>query len=596
MNFKRPAALGLTFSLLGCGSSAVRPDGLSATDGLGQSIQCTPKLLASALSPFVVEWPDGERAALESEMAKGVALVKFSCEGASVLRGCALPGVEYAYRGINKKTKVLQMNDAAAVQANFSSFTLGGAAQAALTQGKSLNLAYVMAGTQGHTVQVVNRGQIKAPHCAAATHFVIDAQLGAFTLASGERGQLVVAAQVFGLGDAGADVSSQKHVASTDGDPASCGSAKRGDSEPADGCAALLQVGLVPISGDEVVATPQVAAAADPRTCPEGFLFQEDGCVRATEAPNFLCKAGDFQECGQQCKKGNDGSCGRLAAIPFDYDAWTAYEDGDVRVHLVFNAIDGAAAEPLSAKEGQLLARYAPFLDRMKAACETGEGDACALAALLIALQAGDDGPLDATTLSATLPLVETACGEGQYTACRTIVDIYGEGALDDAGRFGGQAVKKSPGRLEQIAGRACDAGNAGACFQLGRFFYDPGQAFQGEGATQPDPDRAATYFFRACMGGDLQSCAYAAAASLGGVDASRCGAALAAGLKSDEMGIELFLPTDGNNPKQQQDFCGRMSSIREPSRAFYAADKACYLKKTPGSEALCAFGKTLQP
>lgn len=596
MNFKRPATLGLTFSLLGCGSSAVRPDGLSATDGLGQSIQCTPKLLASALSPFVVEWPDGERAALESEMAKGVALVKFSCEGATVLRGCALPGVEYAYRGINKKTKVLQMNDAAAVQANFSSFTLGGAAQAALTQGKSLNLAYVMAGTQGHTVQVVNRGQIKAPHCAAATHFVIDAQLGAFTLASGERGQLVVAAQVFGLGDASADVSSQKHVASTDGDPASCGSAKRGDSEPAEGCAALLQVGLVPISGDEVVATPQLAAAADPRTCPEGFLFQEEGCVRATEAPHYLCKAGDFQECATQCTRGNHPSCGRLAAIPFDYDPFAVYESGDVRIHLVFNAIDGADAEPLSDKESQLLARYAPFQEQMKTACEAGEGEACALAAVLTTLQAGDDGPLDGATLAAALPLVEAACGEGQYTACRTVVSIYGDGDFSDTARFGGQAVAKNPSRLEQIAGRACDAGNGGACFQLGRFFFNPGQAFAGPTAVQPDPERAATYFYRACMGNDLQACAYTTAASLAGIDAARCGAALEAGIKSAEMGIELFLPADGSKPEEQQAFCGAMSSIREPSRAFYAADKACYLKKTPGSEALCAFGKTLQP
>ena len=40
-------------------------------------------------SPLVVHWPDTQRAALESAMTRGVAVIKYTCEGVEVLPGCS---------------------------------------------------------------------------------------------------------------------------------------------------------------------------------------------------------------------------------------------------------------------------------------------------------------------------------------------------------------------------------------------------------------------------------------------------------------------------------------------------------------------------
>ena len=92
-------------------------------------------------------------------MSRGVAVVRYSCEGAEVLKGCSVRG-DYGYVGISKKTSVIEMNDKGSVSANLGPAHIPASFEAEMAQGKSLNLAYMIVGEQSTTVQTVTRPDI----------------------------------------------------------------------------------------------------------------------------------------------------------------------------------------------------------------------------------------------------------------------------------------------------------------------------------------------------------------------------------------------------------------------------------------------------
>lgn len=242
-----------TLALLISGCTAitdgVRPEQQSASQNLND-LECTPESLLdpNGAQRFIVDWNDGDRASLEDEMYQGVALVKYTCEGMQVLRSCAQPG-DYGYRASNsQKTQTMQIADAISAGANFSSPTAGASFQAVFDQDRALNLAYVMVGSRTTSVKDISRAAIDRAACQGATHFVYQTQLGAFKMASGEKGHAATAAEVFAYGDADGSASSSREVLSADGDARACAYASPGDADAPQGCGALMRVSILPIT------------------------------------------------------------------------------------------------------------------------------------------------------------------------------------------------------------------------------------------------------------------------------------------------------------------------------------------------------------
>lgn len=563
-------------------ADVVRPGTVQAGASLGEKLECTDKLLKdpNGTERFVVEWNDGDRATLESEMARGIALVKFTCDGIKVLRNCAIPG-EYAYQGISKKTKSLQVSDAASASANFSSPTLTGSVKTALEQGRALNLGYVMVGVQSTTVADVTREQIKRDACKQeATHFVFQTKVGAFAMASGEKGQAMAAGDLLGYGSANGEVSSSKSVAATDGDAKACKDASSSDDSPTENCQAVMRVSILPLAdgkiqavsvakgdGDGGAAKAPAAKRVDPRTCPEGFVYQDEECVKKAEAEAFLCEEGNESQCKEQCNKGSASSCGRFADIVFSELSWpSAYLTKDLNE-------DGMTL--INTKAG-------PMQAKLEAACrDEWEASACLVAGMLIGTKEGDNSsPDNQEQANAMVELMTTGCEWGNDTACGFIVDAFGE----DFYKF----ITPNGAKMEEVVAEGCDYGSVAACHSLGTFFVSGTMLDLNGNGVKADKKKAVKYLSKACYGGVGEACFWTSV-MLGANNVDSCMKLVKDNVSAEdvELYISLTFPTP-TDEKQVRAFCEDTKDLYDKEKAYGLADKACYLSGGDLTDAAC--------
>lgn len=480
----------ISTSVLACASGAqvLRPKEGTAGDATGEKA-CDPKRVSGDSEPFAVDWSDTNRAALESSMQRGVAVVKYSCEGVEVLKGCSLAG-DYAYRGMSKKTKLVQMKDMGAVAANFGPTTLPVAVQAELKQGKGLDLAYVMVGAESTTVQTVSRDMLKG-RCDGATHFVYEANLGAFALDTSASGEGKVAAQVLGQGGLKTEASSSKSTRTTDGDVAACEKATDEGKAKTEGCKAVVRVTLFAIAAEAAKTSAEsTLVAPDARTCPPGFSYVDGACDQAAKVQT--CAVGDLDGCKTQCKAGSKESCGRLSAAIVK------------KVYSHNFVVNGAANQ----KAGSDAVK--DVLAPLKNACAQGEAAACWGAAMSVMANAPRTDFVDFLPeddeLPEVIPLIDRGCKLGDSVSCYYVMSTYGDGMFS---REKKNPVAKNQRKMIDMVGLACDRGNAVACLMLA------GQVFNDDRNFPNEAERAglvAKYAKRACTGGMKQGCVVAGA------------------------------------------------------------------------------------
>ncbi len=542
---------------------------------------------------FIVEWNDGDREALEAEMSEGVALVKYTCDGIEVLRSCAIPG-EYGYRAGSKKTKSLQITDAASASANLSSPTPGAAFQAAMEQGKALNLAYVMIGSKTTPVKDVTRDQIDRAACKEATHFVYQTQIGAFAIEAGEQGKAATAASVLGYGNAHGEMSSERQSLSADGDAENCEDSSPDDDAPPEGCSAMMRVSIIPLIDGKIAATAsgnrggdaesksssKAHAPIDTRSCPPGTVFDSELCVKPSEATSFLCERNDLAGCEKQCKKGSQESCGRMAE--------TFFAQQDFFSYYLMKASD----EPETFKALKSLKSLLPLM--IDACDEEEEANACTLAGLIIGAQTGDTNePTDDDQAEAMLELLSEGCELGNSIACTFVLDALGEEYWDDLG------IKADREKLEDIMSQGCDSGAAEACMELGGFFYESSANAEGS-SMKADINRAAKYTAKACLSGVSEACFWSAAMYATN-DSDTCTNLINKTAPADHDGLEYYVALYWPNLKgakraiDVQTFCQRTASIHNSERAQDLANKACYLSGGDLTENACQISKELK-
>ena len=482
--------------LIGCGgTNPVQPKDMTAGMAAGEA--CDPTTLADEAMTFVVDWQDGQRAAIDSAMRKGVAVVKYSCDGVKVLTSCRVRG-DYQYAGTSTRRKVINMKDAVQAQAQFGGRMVGAAFQGEFAQNRSLDMAYLTVGAESTTVTQANTAMLTG-RCKGATHFVYEAQVGAFAVSTNSAGSASAFVEVFGQGSGGGSTSAGKGAVTRDGDIKACESASKRDVESVDGCAAAVRLSLIPIDKVAAGAAPPAYLAAgvpDVRACPAGFDMIDDACVAkaiVAAAPAMqakaLCEKGNYMQCFERCAGGEAGSCGRLGLT---------YLDKFYLKHKT-STFDGAHFD----------ANAAQVKDALGSACQTGEPNACmaagaalggfddsgeewwktpAAAAFYSASQAllvegclGGEGvscsqmlaiinvpkELQSMTIAQMVPVLKVGCSKSAY-ACLDLGGLYSHNTGTTWWAEAQDAVKVDVAIARRAFTRACDGGLADGCWALG--------------------------------------------------------------------------------------------------------------------------------
>lgn len=459
--------LGIGVAACGAGTAgkAVRPSDPTANDALGKNASC--KGLSDEPQLLTLDWDDTLRIDLETGMKKGVVAVKYDCDGFKVLRDCDVPG-SYEYAGFSPAKTTAKIEDQDQLEANLP---VGAAKMSGeIKRGSTIDIVYVAVGQQSTTVHDVPATKLSGK-CEGATHTVRSANIGAFAVTTGTKGQVNAAVEVLSRGASGSS-SSSRSLERTNGELSACDSASDSSSEPTAKCKALVQLLLSPINGKAAASTDEPAdpkdktkgITADPikEGCPTGFVADKTGlCMKKDGAAAPLCAVDNFDDCKAECDKGNGLSC---------------YNAGANRMTAKYNP--NANTPP----HGGLIESFGYF-DK---ACKLNIPGGCGHQGMLIVLGYGaakDQAKGDA--------LLTKACSAGDAWSCRFQAVWY------DLGING---YKRDQARAFTLQKRACAFGDQHACLMAARALTD------GVGTTK-DLDAAVKLLAKACDAGDQAVC-----------------------------------------------------------------------------------------
>ena len=472
----------------------MRPDKANAAELVDGPREC--RQVGETGQPLIVDWPAHQRGDLEESMLNGVAVVAYDCKQLRLLKDCRIEG-SYGFLGLTRREEAFQLVDADEISANLPGFGVQLIADmgAELQRGRSLELAMVLAGKSRTTVPRASRQQLLGA-CSGATHFVRGAYIGAFALATGERGKARATAEIFGIG-ASAASDSRRKAQSREGDPKACDGIQPGDSRPPAGCRSAIRLELVGISEGGEPATPptdveQIKAA---NACPAGLVKVAGKCTFPSPEQVRTCTGADSTDCQTQCDKGDWTSCFILGSM---YETGETVAQDFARASELY-ARSCAKGVPQGCNRLGVMHFYGSgvpqnaqrAVELFLSSCRAGYADACNNLGFVL-----DVGRGIARDSVKALALFEAACNGGEVPGC------FNAGVLYDAGR--GAAADKN--KAQQYFERAqqggvvdsfqfgCRYGNAYSCFGLG-YMHQRGMF------VSKDPAAAHGFFEKSCPG-----------------------------------------------------------------------------------------------
>jgi len=191
-------------------------------------------------SPLVVEWPSAERGALESALARGAVVVRYSGCEMDVLEDCRATG-KYRYASFTTKQDRLVIRDQDEL---YASLPVGAPVlESRLKTAGQLDVDMTLVG-RFELERAVDAMDLQG-NCVGATHAVSAATVGAFTFSAGA--QVDAAVGVIGLG--GGKTTGVRETLTRDGDPVACQSAEPKAGGPPDRCGAVVRLEVSRIAG-----------------------------------------------------------------------------------------------------------------------------------------------------------------------------------------------------------------------------------------------------------------------------------------------------------------------------------------------------------
>ena len=485
MSFRRfvPLSFGaLIVGLASCGGGAaehLRPKDFTAAAVTNAAVSCTG---ASKLAkPLVVDLDSDARLELETTMQKGLTFVSYDCKSLTVVRSCTskIPG--YEYEAASRHVDLLQMKtmDDLSVNLPLSAGKLGGE----MSAGRSIDLALVRVGLRSTVAQTVTRADLEGD-CAAATHYISLATVGAFSMVTGSGANIGSAAELFGIG-ANAKSSAARRSEERQGTLESCETSAVGAAKPPGECGSPLRVTLLPISGEatkEAIAKgtkpPSTEKKPVENPCPEGFLFAGGICTKTASGLATLCAPGDKDGCKAECEKGSAESCNNYAEVLEGEDDPKATKNA---VPFFKKSCDmefapACAAYAVDVQPDDTTKRYRKkwedALAYAKKGCEMGSGNSCMLMGTYL------EGPYDFPDFENPTESTNAylrGCNLGETLSCASAASAYRRGIGVPADTKKGLA----------ILDRACRAHVELACGEEAEVL------FEGEDGTPKDLPRA---------------------------------------------------------------------------------------------------------
>lgn len=454
---RRPALAPLAFLALvlapACGGAAnmgavVRPNDMTAAEAVGEG-KCSK--VPTTAQPLVVDWPSQISGKLEHQMLAEhrIVLVKYSCDGIVPLYDCEVPG-QYRFARYSLKSDVTRLKNSDELRANLPRIA-GANVSASLERGNQIEIAWMQVGMLATTANKVYRSDVgNSPECAAATHFVHEAHIGAFVKQTSSLGKVSAAVDVFKMTSSGASEST-KSARTAAGSPDACKG--EGDKAPPGECRAPIRLELRAIlPGDAPVAPTKAATLADDEEsdsgdCEDGLVVTDDGtCTTKENARSYVCDEDDVAECAEQCKRGSMMSC-RLAGRAYESGKGGAAKDAEKARAFFQQACDGGSAGGCD-DLGDLVVKgdRAAALALYEKGCGAGYAPSCQS----LANAAEKDG--DAKR---AVSYWERSCALGNFSGCNSLGYAFSKG----------KGVEKDPKKATELYESACDGGVATACW-----------------------------------------------------------------------------------------------------------------------------------
>jgi hypothetical protein len=266
--------------------------------------KCRPGNEAS--KSLVVEWPMGERAALEGRVQRGLVAVRYrNCE-MELITNCSVTGT-YSYVGVTPKSENVKITNADEL---YAKIPIGAVRlEGQLARAGELNVDMIQVGRHEADRYHFRETDLSG-RCEGATHVVTGLSVGAFVFYSGSGADIGLGAGVKGTGiEAGVGSTASKSVLNRDGDPSACAAPARAQgfdedgaaiasptiAGPPVGCGALLRVEVVPI--DRPQPTPTASGTPTVTTITQtdkvaGENLTTDSLDRRIKALTFTALSG----------------------------------------------------------------------------------------------------------------------------------------------------------------------------------------------------------------------------------------------------------------------------------------------------------------
>ena len=261
------AAAGL---IAGCASM---PSGNAEPPRYAPADQTTSSATKSSSRPLVLEWPAADRAALESQRAKGVVVVHYAQHEMEVLRGCRA-GAAYHYAAITPKEEGLVFHTTDELDAAMPIHAVR--LEAKLRERKALSVGMTIVGMYEADARAWKGADLQGD-CAGATHVVRALAVGAFEISASAalRAGLSATAPVGGVD---ATHEEAREVLHRDGTKSACAKASPRDAGPPWDCGAPLRIEVAAIQFERTSAGAQPGAQPGGGGCPAGLVPRGNGC------------------------------------------------------------------------------------------------------------------------------------------------------------------------------------------------------------------------------------------------------------------------------------------------------------------------------
>ena len=236
--------------------------------------QTTAGAAKSSARPLVLEWPAADRAALESQRAKGIVVVRYAAREMEVLRGCRADAA-YHYASITPKEEGLVFHTEDELDAAMPIHAVR--LEAKLKEKKALKVAMTIVGMYESDARAWKGADLQGD-CAGATHVVRALAVGAFEISASAALSAGMSAKA-PIGGVDATHDESREVLHKDGTKGACAKAALRDAAPPYDCGAPLRIEVAAIQfARSAGASPMPTTMPGPGGCPAGLVPKGNGC------------------------------------------------------------------------------------------------------------------------------------------------------------------------------------------------------------------------------------------------------------------------------------------------------------------------------